>query len=194
MSSVRSWTETTEPKDHTDIYRYVQQKLDEFSALIDDYENDYYRSVISNNTNRFKRPLPVHTLTSWGKLLNEFITSGAARSISNTKSMRDLLAQSKAGSTLANVTEDHIIVMQRILEKNADQLENKIPNLAGRIKSCLRIMEQYFLSFYEIPNIQEYIANKKKEVAPVSFRVKIFIRQFGKFGVSKTFSLYDLIS
>ena len=172
MPTARNWSKTSEPKDFTDIYRYIQDELSICSKIIDQMEEEYYQvtpeSLSARSTNfSSKRPLSVNALSTWSRLLNELINSGAARSISNAKSIRELLILSKNGALFGNISEDHISLMHRILDKTTDQLHLRMPNLADRINDSMRIMERYFLSFYEIENIQDYLQNKKKEKKPV---------------------------
>ena len=42
------------------------------------------------------------------------------------------------------------------------------PNYRKTLQNLKDLMEQYFLSFYEIENIQDIIHEKKKETIPVS--------------------------
>jgi len=88
--------------------------------------------------------------------------------IRNGKAVRDLLNEAKTGSLSGPVTDESIILMKRILDKTNDQLYSKTPVLANKIAECLSLMEQYFLSFYDIENIQDIIQKKKKEKTPVS--------------------------
>ncbi|CAF5114419.1 unnamed protein product, partial [Rotaria magnacalcarata] len=88
--------------------------------------------------------------------------------IRNGKTIRDLLSEARAGTLAESVSEDSCHLMQRILDTTNEHLYSKIPILTNKIADCMNLMQQYFLSFYDIENIQDIIQKKKKEKLPVS--------------------------
>jgi len=171
MLPSKSWTKTIEPTSYEQIYKYVEQSLDEYSKFIDNAEIDYYQGssvpIISSVRNR---PLSINTLLAWTRPLNELRTARSANDIRNGKHIRDLLDEARIGSLIGPVSDESVYLMKRILDKTNDQLYSKIPVLANKIADCISLMEQYFLSFYDIENIQDIIQKKKKEKSPVSIR------------------------
>jgi vacuolar-type H+-ATPase subunit C/Vma6 len=172
-SPPKTWSKTIEPTSYGQIYRFVEQTLDECSTFIDEIEIDYYEGVsgslnITNKTHSPRRPLSVNTLLAWTRPLNELRTARSANDIRNGKHIRDLLDEAKIGSLIGPVSDESVYLMKRILDKTNDQLYSKMPVLADKIADCISLMEQYFLSFYDIENIQNIIQKKKKEKSPVS--------------------------
>ena len=173
MSSGKRWTKSSEPHSYDQIYRYVEAELDECSALIDELELDYYKGTtgslsISSKHFSAKRPLPVNTLLSWSNPLNELRLAKSLNDFRNGKTIRDTLADARAGALIGPVSETSTYLLKRVLDKTTEQLYSRMPTLANRISECMSTMEQYFLSFYQIENIQEILLNRKKEKDPVS--------------------------
>jgi hypothetical protein len=174
MQQTKTWSKTTEPSSYHQIYKYLEQALDECSKFIDEIENDYYQgssaslNIVQHKDYSPRRPLSVNTLLSWSVPLNELRNAGSLHDIRNGKIIRDLLNEVKTGTLAAPVADESVFLMRRILDKTTDQLYSKIPALANKITDCMNLMEQYFLSFYEIENIQDIIQKKKKEKTPVS--------------------------
>ncbi|CAF0991246.1 unnamed protein product [Rotaria sp. Silwood1] len=171
MQKLKAWSKTTEPTSYDQIYRYVDKVLDECSTFIDEIENDYYQGISSslNITPKIqtsKRSLPVNTLLSWSHLLNSLRNTRSLHDIRNGKTIRDLLAEIRTGTFIGSVSDESCFLMQRIMDKTNEQLYSKIPILANKIADCMSLMEQYFLSFYDIENIQDIIQKKKKEKMP----------------------------
>jgi hypothetical protein len=173
MQQSKSWSKTTEPTSYLQIYRYVEQVLNECSMFIDEVENDYYQgtSASLNLTPKIqssRRPLSVNTLLSWSRPLNELRNASSLHDIRNGKTIRDLLTEVKTGTLAGPVSDESGFLIKRILDKTTDQLYSKMPVLANKLADCMTLMEQYFLSFYDIENIQDIIQRKKKEKTPVS--------------------------
>jgi hypothetical protein len=170
MYPPKLWSRTTEPRNYDQIYTYVQQELDECLGFTDDLENDYYQSTSGSLLLTAKKPLPVNTLVTWSRHLNELRTARSLYDIRNGKTMRDLLSDARTGTLPSKVSDEGIFLMKRILDKTSEQLYSKVPAVATQIADCMNLMEQYFLSFYQIENIQDFLLNKKKEKAPVGQR------------------------
>ena len=173
MQPPKVWSKTTEPTSYDQIYKFLEQALDDCSAYVNEIESEYYLDTssslnITSKTNSTRRPLSVNTLLTWSRPLNDLRNARSIFDIRNGKTVRDLLNEAKTGSLAGPVTDESILLMKRILDKTTDQLYSKTPVLANKIADCLSLMEQYFLSFYEIDNIQDIIHKKKKEKAPVS--------------------------
>ena len=176
MQPPKVWSNNTEPTSFDQIYQHVEQVLDECSKFVNELENDYYQGILSPSSSLSiiskiqspRRPLSVNTLLSWSRPLNELRNARSLHDIRNGKTIRDLLAQGKKGISKGVISEESYFLMQSILDKTADQLYSKVPTLADKINDCMKLMKKYFLSFYDIQNIQEIIQKKKKENAPVS--------------------------
>lgn len=173
MHQTKTWTKTTEPTSYDQIYKFVEQSLDECSAFVDEIENDYYQSSSASLSSLQKgysprRPLSVNALLSWSRPLNELRNARSAHDIRNGKAIRDLLNEAKTGTLVGPVTDESLFLLRRIMDKTNDQLYSKTPILANKLGDCMNLMEKYFLSFYEIENIQDIIQKKKKEKSPVS--------------------------
>lgn len=172
MESKKVWTKTSEPTSYTQIYNYVENILDECSKTIDDLEVDYYQGVsaslnLFSNNFTTRRPLNVTALVAWSRPLNELRNARSSHDFRNGKHIRDTLNDAKMGTLIGPVSDESLFLIKRILDKTNEQLYSKIPNLATKLNDCLNLMEQYFLSFFEIENIQDIIQKKKKENAPV---------------------------
>lgn len=168
MSSARVWSKSAEPQSYDQIYRFVEHDLNEISSLIDELEKDYYQGTtgsmnLSSKNYSPRRPLAVNTLLSWSHPLNELRLAKSLNDFRNGKSVRDALSDARTGALISPVSDESVFLMKRILDRTTEQLYSKIPNLANRIAECMSTMEQYFLSFYQIENIQEILQNKRKE-------------------------------
>jgi hypothetical protein len=173
MQTPRTWSKTTEPTSYHQIYKYVEHILDECSAAVDVLEKDYYQGASSSlnfNSKNFssRRPLSVNTLLAWSRPLNELREARSVSDIRNGKNIRDLLNEVKTGTLNTPVSDDSVFLVRRIMDKTNEQLYSKVPTIADNIVDCMSLMEQYFLSFYDIENIQDIIQKKKKEKTPVS--------------------------
>ena len=174
MHQLKPWTQTTEPTSFEQIYAYFERTLNDCSKFIDNMETDYYQGSstsiipipIANQSTT--RPLSVITLQAWSKSLNELRDARLLYDIRNGKTIRELLSEAKAGTLYEPVSNESIILMKRILDKTTEQLYSKIPVLVKKITDCMNLMERYFLSFYEIENVQDIVQDKKKEKLPVS--------------------------
>ncbi len=173
MSPSRSWSKTIEPTSYEQIYKYVEQALDECSIFIDKAEIDYYQgssgsilSTIKNPTTT--RPLSVLAFQAWSHPLNTLRDARLLHDIRNGKVIRELLSEARTGTLYGPITDESVVLMKRILDKTTEQLYSKIPAVTNKIDECMNLMEQYFLSFFEIENIQDIIQKKKKEKLPVS--------------------------
>ncbi|CAF1294005.1 unnamed protein product [Rotaria sp. Silwood1] len=171
MHPSKLWSKTTEPTSYEQIYQYVEQALDECSAFIDDAENDYFQGSptlsITASTNQFtNRPLSVITLQAWSQPLNKLREARLLHDIRNGKTIRELLSEAKTGTLYGPITNESVSLMKRILDKTTEQLYSKIPIIIDKITDLMNLMEQYFLSFYEIEHIQDIIQNKRKEKVP----------------------------
>lgn len=159
---------TFEPTSFEQIYDFLDQSLTQCSNDIDEAENDYYQTSPSTPKGKSShRSLAVSTLTSWSPLLNELRDARLLRDIRNGKTIRELLSDARIGTLYGPVADESVVLMKRILDKTNEQLYSKIPNLVQQISQTMDMMERYFLSFYEIENIEEILQNKRKEIAPV---------------------------
>ena len=175
MYPPKLWSKSTEPRNYDQIYTYVEQELDECLGFIDELETDYYQSttgslLLPSKLQSAKQPLPVNTLVTWSRHLNELRNARSLYDLRNGKTMRDLLSDAKTGTLPTQVSDEGIFLMKRILDKTSEQLYSQVPALANKVADCMNLMEQYFLSFYQIENIQEVLLKKKKEKAPVGQR------------------------
>ena len=173
----KSWSKTTEPTSYEQIYQYIEQTLDECSKFIDEAEIDYYQesstSIITIPKSQItNRSLSILTLQAWSRPLNELRDARLLYDIRNGKIIRELLSEAKTGTLYASVTDECVVLMKRILDKTTEQLYSKIPALINKITDCMNLMEQYFLSFYDIDNIQDIVQHKKKEKLPVSINMR----------------------
>lgn len=175
MSSDKLWTKSNEPHSFDQIYRYVDNELNECSRLIDEYEKDFYHGTtgsltISSRHSSTKRSLSVNTLLNWSRPLNELRLAKSLNDFRNGKQIRDTLSDARTGALISPVSDESVFLMKRVLDKTTEQLYSKMPFLANRISECMKTMEQYFLSFYQIENLQEILQNKRKEKDPVGKR------------------------
>jgi hypothetical protein len=175
MHQSKSWSKTTEPTSYEQIYKYVEQSLGQCSKFIDNVEIDYYQgssaSIISTTKNQItNKPLSVVTLLVWSNPLNELREACLLHDIRNSKTIRELLSEARTNTLYGPITDESIVLMKRILDKTTEQLYSKLPILTNKIIDCMNLMEQYFLSFYDIENIQDIVQNKKKEKLPVSIK------------------------
>jgi len=173
MHQSKSWTKTTEPSSYEQIYKYIEQSLDEYSTFIDNAEIDYYQgastSIITPTQNQIRtKPLSILTLQAWSIPLNQLRDAAILNDIRSSKAIRELLSEARIGSLYGPVTDESLVLMKKILDKTTEQLRTKIPALINKITDCMNLMEQYFLSFYKIKNIQDIVQKKKKENMPVS--------------------------
>ena len=175
MHPPKTWSTTIEPTSYKQIYQYVEHALDKCTTFISDLEKDYYQdaegSQESSDTPRqysSKKPLSYNTLINWSRPLNELRNARLLHDIRNGKTMRDLLSDAKMGGLITSVSDESIFLMKRIMDKTSEQLYSNIPTLASRIADCMHLMEQYFLSFYEIEHIHDVVQRKRKEKVPVS--------------------------
>lgn len=174
MHPSKSWTKTTEPTSYEQIYKYIEQSIGECSTFIDNIEIDYYQgsstsSIIAATKNHIThRPLSLLTLQAWSNPLNELRDASLLHDIRNSKAIRELLSEARTGSLYGPVADESVVLMKKVLDKTTEQLYSKIPALTNKITDCMNLMEQYFLSFYDIENIQDIVQNKKKEKLPVS--------------------------
>jgi len=175
MHPSKLWSKTIEPTSYEQIYKYIEQSLDEYSKFIDNLEIDYYHgsstSIISTTKTQItNKPLSVLTLQAWSNPLNQLREACLLNDIRNSKTIRELLSEARTSSLYGPITDESIVLMKRILDKTTEQLYSKLPILINKIIDCMNLMEQYFLSFYEIENIQHIVQNKKKEKLPVSIK------------------------
>ena len=175
MHPPKAWSTTIEPTSYKQIYQYVEHALDKCTTFISDLEKDYYQdaegSQESSDTPKqhsSKKPLSYNTLINWSRPLNELRNARLLHDIRNGKTMRDLLSDAKMGGLITSVSDESIFLMKRIMDKTSEQLYSNIPTLASRIADCMHLMEQYFLSFYEIEHIHDVVQRKRKEKVPVS--------------------------
>ena len=175
MHPPKTWSTTIEPTSYKQIYQYVEHALDKCTTFISDLEKDYYQDAVgsqeSSDTPRqysSKKPLSYNTLINWSRPLNELRNARLLHDIRNGKTMRDLLSDAKMGGLITPVSDESIFLMKRIMDKTSEQLYSNIPTLASRIADCMHLMEQYFLSFYEIEHIHDVVQRKRKEKVPVS--------------------------
>ncbi|CAF1644916.1 unnamed protein product, partial [Didymodactylos carnosus] len=109
----------------------------------------------------------VVTLISWSKPLNELRNARQIMEIRNGKAIRDLLNDVKMNAIIGPVSEVSVLLIKRILDRTTDMLYTQIPALAQKIEDVTNLMEQYFLSFYNIDNVKDIVQNKKKERMPI---------------------------
>ncbi|CAF1997085.1 unnamed protein product [Rotaria magnacalcarata] len=171
MKTAKPWSKTTEPSSYDQIYRYFEQVLEECLEFINEFENDYYQGITSSLTSppkiqSSKQSVSVNALIAWSRPLNELRNARSLHDIRNGKTIRDLLSEARAGTLAESVSEDSCHLMQRILDTTNEHLYSKIPILTNKIADCMNLMQQYFLSFYDIENIQDIIQKKKKEKLP----------------------------
>jgi len=164
-----------EPTSYTQIYNDIKQTLDECSTFINNAEIEYYQasSVSFTETSRNQitnRPLSVIILQAWSHRLNELRQAHFLHDIQNTVTVRKLLNQVRTSTLYRPPTDESAVLMERISAKINEQLYSKIPILINKIMDCMNLMEQYFLSFYHIENIQCIVKNKKKEELHVSIK------------------------
>jgi hypothetical protein len=177
MHPLKPWSRKTEPTSYEQIYKYIEQSLDECSTFIDKTEIDYYQgssiTIITIPKNQIKnRPLSLLTLQSWSNSLNQLRDACLLRDIRNNKTIHDLLSEVKTGTLYRPITDESVVLMKKIFDKTTEQLHSKIPLLINKITDCMNLMEQYFLSFYDIENIQDIVQKKKKEKLPVSIKYR----------------------
>jgi len=177
MQRPKTWSKTTEPASYDQIYRFLHQALSECSAYIDEIENDYYQDTSTALNTKPKaqsarKPLSVNTLISWSSPLNELRNARLLSDVRNGKTIRDLLNEARTGNFGENISDESVNLMKRVLDKTNEQLHSKMPNLANKIGESMNLMEQYFLSFYDIENIQEVVQKRKNDKPPVSILVK----------------------
>ena len=174
MQPPKAWSTTTEPTSYKQIYQFVEHALDKCTTFISELESDYYQDMEGSQGSETpkqysaKKPLSYNTLINWSRPLNELRNARLLHDIRNGKTMRDLLSDAKTGGLITPVSDESIFLMKRIMDKTSDQLYSKIPTLAGRIADCMHLMEQYFLSFYEIEHIHDVVQRKRNEKVPVS--------------------------
>jgi hypothetical protein len=164
-----------EPTSYTQVYNDIKQTLDECSTFINNAEIEYYQasSVSFTETSRNQitnRPLSVIILQAWSHRLNELRQVHFLHDIQNTITVRGLLNQVRASTLYRPPTDEIAVLMERISAKINEQLYSKIPILINKIMDCMNLMEQYFLSFYHIENIQCIVKNKNKEELHVSIK------------------------
>ncbi len=173
MHPSKSWSKTIEPTSYEQIYKYIEQSLDEYSRFIDNAEIDYYQGssvpIISSARNR---PLSVLTLQAWSHPLNGLREACLFNDIRSNKTIREVLNAVRTDTLYGPITDESVVLMKRIFDKTTEQLHSKIPVLIKKLTDLMNLMEQYFLSFYEIENVQDIIQNRKKEKLPVSNKHK----------------------
>lgn len=172
MPSTKTWSKTIEPTSYHQIYDYVERVLEKCLTTIDELEKDYYEGASASlnlieKIQSPRRPLSVNALLAWSRPLNELRNARSVNDIRNGKNIRDLLHEVKVGSLNAPVSDESVFLIRRIMDKTGEQLSPKILPLANQIGDCMNLMEQYFLSFFNIDNIQDIIQKKKKEKASV---------------------------
>lgn len=173
MHLSKSWSKTIEPSSYDQIYKFIEQSLETCSNFIDQAEIDYYQGtsgtlVSTPRTPTINRPLSVLTLQIWSPLLNELREACLLNDIRSSKTIREILGEVRNGTLYGSIREESVVLIKRILDKTTEQLYSKIPVIITQMTDMMNLMEQYFLSFYEIENIQEIIHEKKKEKIPVS--------------------------
>lgn len=166
MHPVKLWSQTTEPSSYEQIYAYLEQALNDCSTVITDLEVDYFQAA-TKTVNASNRSLPVVALTSWSEPLNELRDARLLRDIRNGKTIRELLGEARIGTLLGPFSDESVVLMKRVLDKTSEQLYSQMPILISRINESMDLMERYFLSFYEINEIEDIIQKKSKEVPPV---------------------------
>ncbi|CAF2715811.1 unnamed protein product [Rotaria sp. Silwood2] len=100
MHPPKPWSKTTEPTSYEQIYKYIEEALDECSTFIDDAENDYLQGspalAITSSTNQItNRSLSVITLQAWSLPLNQLREARLLHDIRNGKTIRDILSEAK---------------------------------------------------------------------------------------------------
>ena len=180
MNLSKSWSKTSEPSSYEQIYKFVEQALEHCSNFIEQAEIEYYQgssgSLVSTpRTPTSNRPLSVLTLQVWSPLLNELREACLLNDIRSSKTIREMIGEVRNGAVYGSVREEGVVLIKRILDRTTDQLYSKIPAIITQMTDVMNLMEQYFLSFYEIENIQEIIHEKKKEKIPVSIHESITV-------------------
>jgi len=169
QTTIKSWSKTIEPSSYEQIYKHVEQSLDACSKYIDRVEIEYYQSasLVAKSTST-NRPLSFLALQAWSQPLNYLRDAGLLHDIRSNKAIRELLNEARLGNLYEPVSDESLVLMKKILDRTIDQLHSKIPMIINKITDVMNLMEQYFLSFYEIENIQDIVQNKKKEKLPVN--------------------------
>ncbi|CAF0868083.1 unnamed protein product [Adineta ricciae] len=132
--------------------------INECSRFIDTIEIDYYQGTapvgIALPKDRIThRPLSVITIQTWSQRLNQLQTITCSKDFCSAKAVRKLLD----GERL--IDGKIIALIERIDGKIRQQLKIEIPVLIERLNDCVEMIKQYFLSFYQIENIQRIIEN-----------------------------------
>ena len=182
MNLSKSWSKTTEPSSYDQIYKFIEQSLENYSNFIDQAEIDYYQSTIVSTprTPTSNRPLSVLTLQVWSPLLNDLREACLLNDIRSSKTIGEILNDVRNGTVYGSINDESVVLIKRILERTTNQLAEKIPKMIDQMMEMMNLMEQYFLSFYDIENIQDIIHEKKKGKIPVSITRKSH-NEFGIF-------------
>ncbi|CAF1651540.1 unnamed protein product [Adineta ricciae] len=171
MQPPKPWTKTTEPSSYDQIYKFLEHSLNECLSFIDEIENEYYQDTstsvnIKPKLQTARRPQSVNTLIAWSGPLNELRNARLLSDIRNGKTARDLLTEARTGNFGDSISDECVNLLKSILDKTNDQLHSKMPLLANKIAECMNLMEQYFLSFYDIDNIQEVVQKRRNDRPP----------------------------
>lgn len=173
MQPPKPWSKTTEPTSYDQIYKFLELSLVECSNYIDEIENEFYQDTsaavnIKPKAQTARRPLSVNSLAAWSTPLNELRNARMLSDIRNGKTARDLLTEARTGNFGDSISDECVNLLKTILERTNEQLHSKMPPLASKIGECMNLMEQYFLSFYDIENIQEVVQKRRNDRPPVS--------------------------
>ncbi|CAF1240182.1 unnamed protein product [Adineta steineri] len=171
MHPPKPWSKTTEPTSYDQIYKFLEQELNECAAYIDDIEGDYYDETsasvnIKPKAQTARRSQAVNALIAWSAPLNELRNARLLSDLRNGKTVRDLLNEARTGNFGDSISDESVNLMKRIMEKTTDQLQSKMLVLTNKLHECTNLMEQYFLSFYDIENIQEVVQKRKNDRPP----------------------------
>ncbi|UJR37785.1 hypothetical protein I4U23_030476 [Adineta vaga] len=171
MQPPKVWSKTNEPSSYDQIYKFLDIALKECLTYVNEIENEYYQETsaavnIKPKVETARRPQSVNTLIAWAGPLNQLRNARLLSDIRNGKTARDLLTEARTGNFGDSISDETINLLKNILDKTNDQLHSKMPLLANKIAECMNLMEQYFLSFYDIENIQEVVQKRRNDRPP----------------------------
>ena len=175
MHPTKSWSKTIEPASYEQIYKSIEQSLDDCAAFIENAEMDYYQASSTPRNQTTSRPISVLTLQAWSHPLNDLREACLLHDIRNSKTIRELLSEVRTGNLYGPVNDESVLLIKRILDKTTEQLYAKIPVMINKIIEMMNLMEQYFLSFYDIEHVQDIIQKKKKEKLPVRSYISMIL-------------------
>jgi hypothetical protein len=170
MQASKSWTTSVEPTSYKQIYVYIERALQQCSTLITEAEIDYYQesSLGLHKAATKTRSLSIVTLSAWSQPLHDLLISRSLDAIRSGTIIRELMADEEIAIVRGHPPDKNLALMKRILDKTTEQFHSRIPTIITSITECMNLMEQYFLSFYEIAQIEDIILNKIEEIQPVS--------------------------